>query len=128
MKYLRLRKEDYLLNCPPDPWSLLTEEEKLQLAIYHAHQQQEEDLANLEYQITLNKNLREYKAYKKSCRLKRSKPLNKFRFTENILIIFSLCSQCLKLKAPTLQLPLFTPVSQFLCLVGHLINIIKLSF
>ena len=59
---LKLRSEKQLATYQPTSWESLSKEEQLQLAIFHLHQHQEEDLEN---QLKLNQVIREYKNYKK---------------------------------------------------------------
>ena len=46
-KALRLRREEEIANYQPFDWEKLTPTEQLQLAIYHAHQRDQEDTAAL---------------------------------------------------------------------------------
>ena len=61
LQVLRLRKEAAARDHRPTPWELLTKEEQLILASYHAHLRDEEDLDN---QIRINTYLREAKTKK----------------------------------------------------------------
>ena len=47
LKALRLRREEEIANHQPSDWEKLTPTEQLQLAIYHAHQRDQEDTASL---------------------------------------------------------------------------------
>ena len=47
LKVLRLRREEEIANYQPSDWEKRTPTEQLQLAIYHAHQHDEEDNASL---------------------------------------------------------------------------------
>ena len=47
LRVLKLRKEEYIRNYKPSDWELLTREEQIILAAYHAHVRDEEDLETL---------------------------------------------------------------------------------
>ena len=47
LRVLKLRKEEYIRNYQPTDWELLTKEEQIILAAYHAHIRDEEDLETL---------------------------------------------------------------------------------
>jgi hypothetical protein len=70
LRFLRLRKEEFIRNYKPTDWELLSQEERLQIAIARIHREQEDNLAA---QILINKTIREFREYKRERRLK-SKP------------------------------------------------------
>ena len=59
---LKLRSEKELATPELSSWEALSKEEQYQLAIFHLHQNQEQDLEN---QLMFNQIIREFKAYKK---------------------------------------------------------------
>ncbi|KNZ45271.1 hypothetical protein VP01_830g3, partial [Puccinia sorghi] len=62
LRVLKLRKEEYIRNYKPSDWELLTREEQLILATYHAHLRDEE---SLETQLLINQYNRENKEKKR---------------------------------------------------------------
>ena len=61
LRVLKLRKEEYIASYKPTDWELLTREEQIILAAYHAHIRDEEDL---ETQLLIHRYNRENKANK----------------------------------------------------------------
>ena len=76
LRVLKLRKEEYIANYKPTDWELLSREEQIILAAYHAHIRDEEDL---ETQLLIHRYNRENRENKrKSDReryIKKSEPL-----------------------------------------------------
>ncbi|OAV90100.1 hypothetical protein PTTG_03283 [Puccinia triticina 1-1 BBBD Race 1] len=65
LRYLRLRKEERDRNYVPTPWETLTREEQIQLAVYHAHIHEQEDI---QARLEINALVREHRAYHKEQR------------------------------------------------------------
>ena len=62
LRVLKLRKEEYIRNYKPTDWELLTREEQLIIAAYHAHIRDEQDI---ETQLLINQYNRENKERKR---------------------------------------------------------------
>ena len=61
LRVLKLRKEEYIANYKPTDWELLSREEQLIIAAYHAHIRDKEDL---ETQLLIGQYNRENKEKK----------------------------------------------------------------
>ncbi|OAV85037.1 hypothetical protein PTTG_30848, partial [Puccinia triticina 1-1 BBBD Race 1] len=55
-----LRKEEAERNYVPTAWESLTKEEQIQLAVYHAHIHEQEDI---EARLAINELVRNHRAY-----------------------------------------------------------------
>ncbi|KAA1107876.1 hypothetical protein PGT21_015083 [Puccinia graminis f. sp. tritici] len=69
LRFLKLRKEEFIRNYKPTDWELLSQEERLQIAIARIHREQDDTLAA---QLLINETLREYKEYKREQKLRMS--------------------------------------------------------
>ncbi|KAA1103264.1 hypothetical protein PGT21_011746 [Puccinia graminis f. sp. tritici] len=66
LRGLRLKKEEFIRNYKPTDWELLSQEERLQIAIARIHREQDNTLAA---QLLINETIREFKEYKKERRI-----------------------------------------------------------
>ncbi|OAV85694.1 hypothetical protein PTTG_30338, partial [Puccinia triticina 1-1 BBBD Race 1] len=60
LRYLRLRKEEAERNYVPTAWESLTRKEQVQLAVYHAHLHEQEDI---EARLAINELVRNHRTY-----------------------------------------------------------------
>jgi hypothetical protein len=70
LRFLKLRREEFIKNYKPSDWELLSREEHLQIAIARIHREQNN---TIEAQILINETIREYKDYKREQRRIKSK-------------------------------------------------------
>jgi hypothetical protein len=89
LRFLKLRKEEFIKNYKPSDWELLSREEQIQIAIARIHREEDDTLAA---KILVNEALREYKEYKRELRL-RSKPNLLFLFLTKLNIPISIVSR-----------------------------------
>ncbi|KAA1079636.1 hypothetical protein PGT21_018442 [Puccinia graminis f. sp. tritici] len=69
LRFLKLRKEEFIKSYKPSDWELLSQEEQLQIAIARIHREEDNTLAA---KILVNEALREYREYKREQRLRMS--------------------------------------------------------
>ncbi|EHS64200.1 uncharacterized protein PGTG_22055 [Puccinia graminis f. sp. tritici CRL 75-36-700-3] len=77
----RLRNEEFIRNYKPTDWELLSQEERLQIAITRIHREEDNTFAA---KLLINETIRDYKEYKKQQRLIRMNPSTNASASNNL--------------------------------------------
>ncbi|KAA1100780.1 hypothetical protein PGTUg99_026682 [Puccinia graminis f. sp. tritici] len=81
LRFLRLRNEEFIRNYKPTDWELLSQEERLQIAITRIHREEDNTFAA---KLLINETIRDYKEYKKQQRLIRMNPSTNASASNNL--------------------------------------------